>query len=75
MIRKSNSQRHAGLGMSVSQPATHLHQVIKVGYLPVNPLLRESGGPEQVCRSAAAVVAQVWWPEVQDPAEDFVASL
>ena len=75
MIRENNLQLHVGLDILVTRPTTHLHQVIEVGDLPVDPLLRESSGPEKICRSAAAVVAQVWWPETQDPTEDFVASL
>jgi len=60
---------------NTGHPATHLHKVIEVRDLPVDPLLRESGGSEQVCWSAATVVAEIWWSEAQDPCEDLVTCL
>jgi hypothetical protein len=70
-----NLQLQAGLDIPVILPVAHLHQVIKVGDLPVDPLLCSSSGPEEICRRAAAVVTQVRWPETQDSTEHFVASL
>jgi hypothetical protein len=55
--------------------ATHLHEVIKVGYLPVDPLLHEASGPQKVRWTAAAVVTQIWGPKAQDPSEDLVTCL
>lgn len=71
MIREMPSWTYQSSG----RPAAHLHQVIEVGDLPVDPLLCESSGPEEVRRRAAAVVTQVRRPETQDPTEHFVASL
>jgi hypothetical protein len=55
--------------------ATHLHEVIKVGYLPIDPLVREASGPQKVRWSSAAVVTEIGGPKAQDPSEDLVTCL
>jgi hypothetical protein len=61
--------------LNIDHLATHLHEVIKVGYLPVDPLLCEASGPQKVRWSSAAVVTEIWGPKAQDPSEDLVTSL